>query len=188
MLKEDDQDPRPWDVLESRHLIQRPWLTVRQDRVRLPNGAIIDDYNILEYPDWVNVVPITPDGRVVLIRQYRHGSRRVHYELPAGVVDATDADLEQTARRELLEETGHGGGEWSRLTTLSANPGTHTNLSHTFLARGVVPLGEPAPEETEEIRVHAVGLDELREILASGGVLQALHAAPLYRYLLTLGE
>jgi 8-oxo-dGTP pyrophosphatase MutT (NUDIX family) len=185
-LTPDDLDPRPWEVLESRHLIRGPWLTVRRDRVRLPNGAIIDDYNILEYPDWVNVVPVTPDGRVVLIRQYRHGSRQVHYELPAGIVDATDADLERTARRELLEETGYGDGEWSPLATLSANPGTHTNLSHTFLAAGVVRRREPALEETEEIRVCVVDVAELRAILASGGVLQALHAAPLYQYLLSL--
>lgn len=183
---QDDSDPRPWDVLGSQYLVRRPWLTVRQDRVRLPGGAIIEDYNVFEYPDWVNVLPVTHDGRIVLIRQYRHGSREVHYELPAGICDATDADLEQSARRELLEETGYGGGEWTRLATLSANPGTHTNLSHTFLARGVAWEREPSLEETEEIRVCVVCADELRDVLASGGVLQALHAAPLYQYLLSL--
>lgn len=180
------EDPRSWDVLASEYVVRRPWLTIRQDRVRLPGGAIIEDYNILEYPDWVNVLPVTSAGEVVLIRQYRHGSRSVHYELPAGICDATDPDLEASARRELLEETGYGGGAWTHLSTLSANPGTHTNLSHTFLARGVEWRSEPELEETEEIGVHVVGLEELREILDTGGVLQSLHAAPLYRFLLTL--
>lgn len=187
MTADDESDPGAWEVLESRHVVRRPpWLTVRQDRVRLPGGAVIEDYYVLEYPDWVNVIPVTPDGRIVLIRQYRHGARAVHYELPAGVRDADDADLEATARRELLEETGYAGGEWSRLSTLSANPATHTNFSHTFLARGVTRAREPSLEETEEISVRVVDPDELRGVLASGGVLQALYAAPLYQYLLSL--
>ena len=186
-MSQDDSDPGPWEVLASGHLVRKPWLSVRQDRIRLPGGAIIEDYYILEYPEWVNILPVTEDGRIVLIRQYRHGARAVHYELPAGVCDPGDFDLEATARRELIEETGYGGGRWSLVSSLSANPGTHTNRSHTFLARGVVREREPSPEDTEEIRVRVVTVDELRRILAAGEVLQALHAAPLYQYLLATG-
>ena len=143
-------DPRPWSVLSSSYLSRKPWLTLRQDRVRLPNGTIIEDYNVLEYPDWVNIVAITPEGMAVLVRQYRHGIRAVHYELPAGVCEASDPGPEETARRELLEETGYGGGDWSLLMTLSANPGTHSNRTFTYLANGVVPLqevvGAPIPD------------------------------------------
>jgi 8-oxo-dGTP pyrophosphatase MutT (NUDIX family) len=152
----------------------------------LPNGTIIEDYNVLEYPDWVNIVAITPEGMVVLVRQYRHGIRAVHYELPAGVREASDHGPEETARRELLEETGYGGGDWSPWMTLSANPGTHSNRSFTYLANGVVPVQEQRLEETEEIQVHLVSLEELRHILATGGIMQALHAAPLLRYLLSV--
>ena len=135
-------DPGPWSVLSSSYLSRTPWLTLRQDRVRLPNGTIIEDYNVLEYPDWVNIVAITPEGMAVLIRQYRHGIRAVHFELPAGVCEAGDSGPEETARRELLEETGYGGGDWSPLMTLSANPGTHSNRTFTYLANGVVPIQE----------------------------------------------
>ena len=178
-------DPRPWEVLSSRYLSRKPWLTLRQDRVRLPNGAVIEDYNVLEYPDWVNVVAVTTDGMLVLVRQYRHGVRAVHYELPAGVCEAADPGPEDTARRELLEETGYGGGDWSRLSTLSANPGTHSNLTHTYLASGVDRVQDPRPEDTEDLRVHLASPDEVRRILDSGGILQALHAAPLWRFLLS---
>jgi 8-oxo-dGTP pyrophosphatase MutT (NUDIX family) len=147
---------------------------------------IIEDYNVLEYPDWVNVVAITPNEMIVLIRQYRHGIRAVHYELPGGVCEATDNSPEDTARRELLEETGYGGGDWSPLMTLSANPGTHSNRTFTYLAKGVVPMQEQRLEETEELQVHLVSLAELRHILATGGIVQALHAAPLLRYLLLI--
>jgi 8-oxo-dGTP pyrophosphatase MutT (NUDIX family) len=177
-------DPRPWSVLSSSYLSRKPWLTLRQDRVRLPNGMIIEDYNVLEYPDWVNIVAITREGMAVLVRQYRHGIRAVHYELPAGVCEPSDAGPEETARRELLEETGYGGGDWSPLMTLSANPGTHSNRTFTYLANGVVRMQEQRLDETEELRVHLVSLEELPHILATGGIMQALHAAPLLRYLL----
>lgn len=177
-------DPGPWSVLSSSYLSRKPWLTLRQDRVRLPNGTIIEDYNVLEYPDWVNIVAITPEGMVVLVRQYRHGIRAVHYELPAGVCEMSDHGPEETARRELLEETGYGGGDWSPLMTLSANPGTHSNRSFTYLANGVVRMQEQRLEETEDLRVHLVSLEGLRHILATGGIMQALHAAPLLQYLL----
>ena len=150
----------------------------------LAERELIEDYNVLEYPDWVNIVAVTTDGMVVLVRQYRHGIRAVHYELPGGVCDVSDSDPEDAARRELLEETGYGGGEWSLLMTLSANPGTHSNRTFSYLAAGVALMEQQRLEATEELHVHLVSLDEVRHILASGGVLQALHAAPLLKYLL----
>lgn len=179
-----DSDPQPWDVLSSDYMSRKPWLTLRQDCVRLPNGTLIEDYNILEYPDWVNIIAVTTEGMVVLVRQYRHGIRAVHYELPAGICDATDPSPEHTARRELLEETGYGGGDWSLWSTLSANPGTHSNRSRTYLANGVGLLQPPQLEATEDLRVHLVSPDEVHRILAAGEVMQALHAAPLWQFLL----
>jgi 8-oxo-dGTP pyrophosphatase MutT (NUDIX family) len=184
-LSHDDPDPQPWDVLSSSYLSRKPWLTLRQDCVRLPNGALIEEYNVLEYPDWVNIIAVTTDGMVVLVRQYRHGIRAVHYELPAGVCEATDSGPEQTARRELLEETGYGGGDWSLLTTLSANPGTHSNRTYTYLANGVTLMQGQQLEATEELRVHLVSPDEVHRILAAGKIMQALHAAPLWLFLLS---
>jgi 8-oxo-dGTP pyrophosphatase MutT (NUDIX family) len=174
-------------VLSSNYVSRKPWLTLRQDHVRLPNGAFIEEYNILEYPDWVNVVAVTVEGEVVLVRQYRHGIQAVHYELPAGVCEAADAGAEHTARRELLEETGFGGGEWSLFSTLSANPGTHANRTFTYLAKGVSRMQAPQLEETEELQVHLVSREEVHDILSSGGVMQALHAAPLWQFLFSQG-
>ena len=88
-----DADPEPWTVESSTYLSRKPWLTVRHERVRLPSGAVIDDYFVLEYPNWVNVIAVTPDSSVVLVRQYRHALGAVHFELPAGVCDPTDRDV-----------------------------------------------------------------------------------------------
>ncbi|MFD2570141.1 NUDIX hydrolase [Spirosoma soli] len=177
-----ENDPRPWQVENAEYIFQVPWLNVRKDAVRMANGGYIPDYFILEYPDWINVVAVTTDGQLVLIRQYRHGIADVHYELCAGVVDAGEEPL-AAAQRELLEETGFGGGHWEPLMTLSANPGTHTNVNHSFLATGVELKQAPALEATEEITVHLVSPKQAREIVENGGMIQALCAAPLLKYL-----
>jgi 8-oxo-dGTP pyrophosphatase MutT (NUDIX family) len=178
-------DPPPWTLIQRAYLFEKPpWLTLRQDHLRLPTGGEIPEYYIFEYPAWANVVAITADDHVVLVRQYRPAIGAVHYEIPAGVVDASDASPEAAARRELAEETGYGGGRWSLLTTLSANPALQTNLAYTFLAEGVEPLQAAALEVTEDLRVHLVPVGEIAGLIDSGDVVQALHAAPLLRYLL----
>ena len=83
-MKTFDDDPGAWTVLSREYLAREPWYTVRVDRVQLPSGTIIPKYWISEYPPWVNVVAVTADDRVVLIRQYRHGIGAVHFEIPAG--------------------------------------------------------------------------------------------------------
>ncbi len=157
---------------------------VREERLRLPSGGEIPDYWIHEYPEWVTVVAVTPEQRVVLIRQYRPGIAAVHFEIPGGVVDATDLTMEAAARRELREETGFGGGIWTPLITLSANSATTTNLTHSFLALGVQKQSEPNPETTEDLRVHEVPVTQIAGIIEAGDVVQALHAAALLSFLL----
>ena len=175
-----DDDPGPWTVLTSEYLAREPWYTVRVDRVQLPTGTIIPKYWISEYPPWVNVVAVTAEEQVVLIRQYRHGIEQVHFEIPAGATDPGDTSLELAARRELLEETGYSGGTWSPWMTLSANPALQNNLTYTFLAEGVT-AGAASPEESEDIRVHLVPLAAIVPLIDDGGFTQALHVAPLLK-------
>ena len=99
-----------WKVLRSEYLIKRPWLTARRDELELPDGRIVPEYYVLEYPDWVNVIAITKDGHFVMERQYRHALGCTCYELPCGVMEEGETPLE-AAKRELAEETGFGNGE-----------------------------------------------------------------------------
>jgi 8-oxo-dGTP pyrophosphatase MutT (NUDIX family) len=177
-------DPRPWESLSLDYLFRRPpWLVLRHQHFRLPTGREIPDYWISEYPPWINVVAVTPGDELVLVRQYRPALGQVHYELPAGVVEEGE-DLETAARRELREETGFSGGVWRLLSTLSANPALQTNLTTTFLAEGVQPVDRPALDSTEDLRVHRMKVDQALGMLDRGEMIQALHAAPLLRYLL----
>lgn len=132
----DKEDDKKWEILHSEYLIRRPWLTARRDCVRLPDGVVNDEYYVLEYPDWVNVIAITTEGKFLMERQYRHGLQWTGYEICAGVCEKGEQPLE-SAKRELYEETGYAGGTWTDFMTLSANTSTMNNLCHCFLAEGV---------------------------------------------------
>lgn len=173
---------RKWAVEKSEYLFKRPWLTVRRDYVRLPNGNTCPEYYILEYPKWINVVAIDKDGKMLMVRQYRHGLEVTRYELCAGVVDATDATPMDAAKRELLEETGYGNGTWEELCVLGMNPGSSNNLTYSYLAQGVEPISTQHLEATEDITFKLFEPEEVKEMLQSGYIVQALHAAPLWKY------
>lgn len=171
-----------WKVLTSEYIAREPWFTVRKEKVQLPNGSIIPSYYVLEYPAWVNVIAITKEGNMILERQYRHGQGAVGYELCAGVVDPTDTSPMEAAKRELLEETGYGNGEWQQWMVLNVNPGTHTNLTYCFLATGVEKVMERHLEPTEDIAVELLSPGEVKELLMNDQILQSLHVGPLWKY------
>lgn len=173
---------KKWKVLNSRYLIKRPWLTARCDCVELPGGIQMPEYYVLEYPDWVNVIAITRDGRFVFVEQYRHGIGEVSMELCAGVCEPDDEDYMSAAQRELSEETGYAGGHWEHFMTISANTGTMNNLTHCFLARDVELVTGQHLDKTEDIAVHLLTLDEVKSLLLADSIRQSLMAAPLWKY------
>ncbi len=174
--------PEGWSVLSSQYLQHEAWLTVRCEQLKLPNGHIIPRYFVLEYPDWVNTIAMTPDGQFVLVRQYRHAIGGTAYELCAGVADPTDATPMEAARRELLEETGYGGGEWIPWMQIAPNPATSDNWVHCFLARKVEKIAAPKPEPSEQISVHLFDRKQLKAMLLDGSIIQATHLAPLWKF------
>ncbi|MCM1079630.1 MAG: NUDIX hydrolase [Bacteroidales bacterium] len=180
-IKKNAKDEKKWELLKSEYLIRRPWLTARRDHVRLPNGAEIPEYYVLEYPDWINVIAVTKEGQLVLIRQYRHGIGKTCFELCAGVCDEGEEPL-TSAQRELYEETGYGKGTWKLWMTVSANPSTMTNMTYCFLATDVERISGQHLEATEDISVHLMDKKDVRKLLTDGEIKQALMAAPLWKY------
>lgn len=177
-----NQTIKEWKLLESEYLVRRPWLTARRDRLELPDGRIIPEYYVLEYPDWVNVIAITKDGQFVMERQYRHAARKISLELPCGIMEEGETPLE-AAQRELLEETGFGGGQWKKLMELSPNPSAMSNTTHCFLAIGVEKIAEQHLDETEELSVLFMTKEEVKRMLNENQICQALMVAPLYKYI-----
>lgn len=174
---------KKWKVLKSEYLARQPWFTVRRETVELPNGNQIPEYYVYEYPAWVNIIAITEDKKFVFVNQYRHGLGATYYELCAGVCEKEDLSPLISAQRELLEETGFGEGEWTEYMVISPNPSTHTNLTYCFLATNVKPITHPHLEETEDLSVHILTLEEVKALLLQDQIKQALHAAPLWKYM-----
>ncbi len=166
--------------MRSEYLFREPWLTVRKDTCETPSGVLVPDYYVLEYPDWVNAMAVTEDGKVLLVRQYRHPVERVLLEIPGGVMDPEDETPEAAVRRELLEETGYAFSDMHYLGAVSPNPSTHTNVTHMFLATGGKKVQEQALDFNEEIDVEAVTIAELEVRLRNNEFLQALHCTCLF--------
>ena len=161
-------------------MINRPWMTARRDHLVMPSGVECPEWYVLEYPEWVNVIALTTGGEVVMERQYRPGLRRYDWEIPAGVVEEGETLL-QAAKRELLEETGFSGGQWREIMSCCANPTNSSNLSHSFLATNVEHIATPNQERSEDISVWTMPQAEVFEVLQSGGIVQSMMAAPLWR-------
>jgi len=157
----------PWQLLDSTYSFRDRWLSVRSDTVRLPGGKTLSPYHVVEVADWVNVVAISEAGNIILVDQYRHAVKRVLLEIPAGHVDPKE-DREAAARRELLEETGYGGGTWHALGALHPVASRFANQVHSYLALGVRKIGEPQQEESENLRIHEMPWTEFVAGLQSG--------------------
>ncbi len=164
-----------WKILSSEYLFKDLWFKVRRDKCETPEGKIINPYYVYEFPEWVTALAVTEDGKIVLVRQYRHALGEVCIELPGGCVDDIDTDFEQAIARELLEETGYAFTSFESLGTISANPSTNNNLMHMFLAKGGKKVAEQQLDGNEEIEVDLVSLEELRQLLKENKIIQAMH-------------
>ena len=179
--KQRSNEEMKWNTLSSEQLINRPWLKARRDTVQLPNGKVYDEYYVLSYPTWINVIAETEDGNIILERQYRHGLGVVSTEICAGVMEEGETPL-QAAQRELEEETGYTGGVWQEIMTISPNPSTMDNLCHCFYAHGVKKTSKQHLDDTEDIEVLLYPKEEVKQMLLRGDFIQALMVAPLWKY------
>jgi len=155
------------------------WIDVRAERVVTAKGDVLDPYYVLRYPDWVNVVAITPGNQLILIRQYRHAARAVGLELPCGNVEARDRNPQDAAIRELAEETGYSAPTFKLVASLYANPATHTNKVHTFLAQDATVSGPTLTEVGEELLLELVPVSTVIAGLGSGLIAQSIHMAAI---------
>jgi len=168
---------KPWKVLESNYF--RPRL--RLDKVELSNGKFLDA-TIFEFRTWANVIALTKNNEVVLIKQYRHGVREVLWEIPGGVVEDGEDPLDGV-KRELLEETGYTAAEFIQVGALYPNPAIQTNTMYCFLALDAEKVTGQSLDDGEDIEVHLVPLDELMAMTRRGDFPHALQVAALFHAL-----
>lgn len=159
---------KPWAAEPPRELLRTRVFSVHSRVCASPTDASRrGEFVHLQCPDWVNVIPVTPEGKVVMIEQYRHGIGRVTLEVPGGISEPGEGP-EVTCARELLEETGYAGDACRIIGRVSANPAIQTNWVHTGLIRNAVLRGGGAPDEHEEIGVRLVPLPDVPELIRSG--------------------
>jgi len=177
-----------WEVTSSDIMYHCRIFRVRRDRSRALSSGETHDFHVLELDDWVNVIPVTTDGRVVLVRQFRHGIRDLTLEVPAGLIDAADASPAAAALRELREETGYGGGRLVPLGVVHPNPAIMNNRCHMIAAHGVYVVGTPQWDQTEELAIETHPLDTIADLIRGGHITNALTLVAFQLLQLNLGE
>ncbi|MBI2486720.1 MAG: NUDIX hydrolase [Deltaproteobacteria bacterium] len=178
---------KKWDLIKSEKLNTCRVFSTRRDISLSPVTGKDHDFYVIEAPDWINVVAITPDEQIVLIKQYRHGTQSVTLEIPGGMVDPGESPLE-AAKRELLEETGYTSNEWIFIGKVHPNPAIQNNTCHMFLAKDVKKVQEPNFEGTEDIVSFLTPAKEIPNLVAEGNITHSLVIGAFYRYCLHNGS
>jgi len=173
--------PKPWKIISSIRDKSYRVFSLRTDRAISPRTGKEHDFFILESSSWVNVIPLTPEQDVVLVRQYRHGTRDVTLEIPGGLVEKSDTP-EQAARRELFEETGYRPSETCSLGAVHPNPAIQSNECYTFLAKDVFVDGEQQQDEREDIEVLLRPLSAIQQLIRDREITHSLVLAAFYRF------
>ena len=176
----DSKTDKPWEVIRSEPGPDLILFRARYDWVRNPRNAMTMKAVILECPDWVNVVAVTPEKRVLIVQQYRFGVGRTTLEIPAGIVERGETP-EQAAIRELKEETGFTATRWNYLGWVETNSAFLNNRCHQWLALDVVKTAVPELDEGEEITVAELSLEEIRAEIEQGTMRNSLSMLSLAR-------
>ncbi len=183
MLEIENMKIREWPLINSRVRENYRIFNIRIDSAQSPRNGNIYDFVVLEASPWVNVIPVTSDNEVVLIRQFRHGVRQVTLEIPGGLVEQ-DEHHEEAALRELEEETGY----WARkedliyLGMVCPNPAIQNNVCHTYLARNAFRNGDQNMDDKEDIEIMLCPVRDVPRLIQEGAISHSLVVVAFYRY------
>lgn len=172
-------DPARWLTLERKKALETPIFSVHSHLRAHPRRETQATFWSLSPDDWVNILAITPDQQLVLVKQYRHGTDSLTLEIPGGAVDAGEDPME-AARRELREETGFSSNTWKVLGRIAVNPAFMTNYCTTLLALDATATHRQDFDEHEELRVHLIELDAFFDAIDTGTIDHGIVVSAAY--------
>lgn len=181
------RDPLAWEEISTEHIIWDEWIDFRRSVYRFPDGSVFEPYYSYSRRDYVVVVASDEDGNYLCVRQFRQGIKEVTTEFPAGGIEWKDGrgyrgagnlsaeDALAAAKRELLEETGYGSGEWKHLLTVPSNATIADNYAYLFMAKNCRRVSGQSLDETEFLKVTKHTAQEVEAMIAEGKFQQAIH-------------
>lgn len=179
---------KEWQQLGANYIHRETWFSLRSDKVLKGNGEEMNPYYVFEFSDWVTVLPVTTDGKVILVKQYRYALGVWSIEIPGGIMDPHETNPEEAAKRELLEETGYSCGKIEQVAVVATNPATQNNRMYCYLATNCTLTHDTSWDENEEIELMVVSLEELKAMLRDNQIIQSLHVSSILYGLIKLNE
>jgi ADP-ribose pyrophosphatase len=173
---------KPWEKLSSKRVGDFRIFTIRSDLKVSPRTGKEHDFYVIESVNWVNVIALTTEGKLVMIEQYRHGSNTVELEIPGGMMDPEDSSPLEAGLRELREETGYEGAQAEVIGQIYANPAIMNNICYTVLVRGCELKHEIQLDHGEDLATSLVEVADLPNLVRDGRVGHSLVAVALYHF------
>lgn len=173
---------QPWPVQHSKFLGNFRVFNLHAETKTSPRDGREHEFIVLQCPDWVNVVAVTPEEQIILVEQFRHGSKTIEWEIPGGVMDPADVSPVAAGLRELQEETGFGGENARVIGKVYPNPAIMTNTCHTVLVENCTQRFATRFDPCEDLRTHLAPWAEIPALVAGGRIRHSLVVAALYHY------
>jgi 8-oxo-dGTP pyrophosphatase MutT (NUDIX family) len=168
-----------WKVLSKEITLKANIFRYLKVQSQSPNTENVGNFDVIQCFNWVNVIALTKDKKIILVKQYRHGLEDVTLEIPGGAVHPEE-DFLLAAQRELAEETGYTSKNWKKMGRVSANPAFMNNYCETYLAIDAECTTSQTLDEFEEINVELYPVSELRSMVNSEKIHHSLVIAALY--------
>lgn len=179
---------KPWKTISTKEIFKTSIFRFRMDQCELPDGRIMPHYYVMEFPDWVNIVPVTEDNRIVLVEQYRQAAGSCHLEIPGGSMDPRlGEDPKRAVLRELSEETGYVPDDIRLAGVHHPNPALQNNRMHTYVGFGCRLITEPDPDPFEDLQVVTKTIPEVVDLILSGKITNSIVVASILYALPVLG-
>ncbi|TXK37560.1 NUDIX hydrolase [Pontibacter qinzhouensis] len=179
-----DENHNPWTTLSSEKIYENPWITLREDQVLNPKGGK-GIYGVVSMKNKaIGIIPIDDEGYTYLIGQYRYALNEYSWEIPMGG-GLNEHDILESAKRELQEETGFTAAKWTNIARLHTSNSVTDEEGFVFLAQELT-QGETAFEETEELQIKRVTLDEAVRMAMNNEITDAISVAGILKAALLL--